>query len=204
MLIQNTIHQINFIVNPEIIETHQCFSFWKKWKKLFSIFNKVQWNFYEYVYWIWSNINIKYWIKHCNVKLSRSQPEKIKISNKKKQAKITLSLSINKIGNTNETSDFPHTLLLTDRKIENFCKVFTNHSSAGVKLSKIQISKITHSGGFLGKFLELLLKTCFPLAKSPLILLAKSVLIPLRLTVAAEALVAFGEIHKNMLVSIYH
>ena len=111
-----------------------------------------------------------------------------------------MSLSINKIGNTNEASDFPHTLLLTDRKIENVCKIFTNHSSADVKLSKTQISKITHSGGFVGKFLELLLKTCFPLAKSPLILLVKSVLIPLRLTAAAEALVAFGKIHKNMLV----
>lgn len=115
-----------------------------------------------------------------------------------------MSLSINKIGNTNETSDFPHTLLLTDRKIENVCKVFTNHSSVDVELSKTQISKITYSGGFLGKFLELLLKTCFQLAKSPLILLSKSVLILLRLTAAEEALVAFGEIHKNILVSVYH
>lgn len=103
-----------------------------------------------------------------------------------------MSLSINKIGNTNGTSDFPHTLLLTDRKIENVCKVFTNHSSVDVELSKTQISKITNSGGFLGKFLELLLKTCFQLAKSPLILLSKSVLILLRLTAAKEALVAFG------------
>ena len=45
-------------------------------------------------------------------------------------------------------------LLLTDRQVEN-------NSSANVKLSKMQIFKIVQSGGFLGKFVEPLLKIGF-------------------------------------------
>ena len=38
------------------------------------------------------------------------------------------------IGN-NETN-FPHELLLTDRKVSNICKSFANKSSTDIKLSK--------------------------------------------------------------------
>ena len=54
-------------------------------------------------------------------------------------------------------------------------------------MSKTQISKIIQSGDFLGKLLGPLLKTGLPLIKNVIKPLAKSVLIPLGLTVAASA-----------------
>ena len=62
----------------------------------------------------------------------------------------------------NETN-FPHKLLLTNRKVANLRKAFANHTSADVKLSKIQLSKMMQSGGFLGRLLDPLLKTGLPL-----------------------------------------
>ena len=56
--------------------------------------------------------------------------------------------------------------------------------------------KIGQSGGFLGRLLGPLVKTGLPLIKNILKSLAKSVLIPLGLTVAAFATDA--AIHKNM------
>ena len=55
------------------------------------------------------------------------------------------------------------------------------------------------SGGFLGRLLGSLLKTGLPLMKSVIKPLAKSVLIPLRLTAAASA--ADAGIHKKILGS---
>ena len=55
------------------------------------------------------------------------------------------------------------------------------------------------SGGFLGRLLGPLLKTGLPLIKNVIKPLAKSVLIPLRLTAAATA--ADAGIHKKILVS---
>ena len=71
--------------------------------------------------------------------------------------------------------------------------------STDLKLSKAQISKIIQSGGFLGRLLGPLLKTGLPLIKNVIKPLAKSVLIPLRLTAAASA--ADAGIHKKMLGS---
>ena len=59
--------------------------------------------------------------------------------------------------------------------------------STDIKLRKSQISKIIQSGRFLGKLLGPLLKTGLPLIKNVTRPLAKSVLIPLGLTVAASA-----------------
>ena len=59
--------------------------------------------------------------------------------------------------------------------------------STDIKLSKAQISKIIQSGGFLGKLLGPLLKTGLPLIKNVIKPLAKSVLIPLKLTAPASA-----------------
>ena len=50
----------------------------------------------------------------------------------------------------------------------------------------MQLHKIGQSGGFLGRILGPLLKNGLPLMKNVLRLLAKSVLIPLELTVAAS------------------
>ena len=91
----------------------------------------------------------------------------------------------------------PHELLVTNRQVANLRKAFTNKSSADIKLSKTQISKMIQSGGFLGRLLGPLLKTGLPLIKNVIKPLAKSVLIPLGLTAAASA--ADAGIHKKNL-----
>ena len=56
-------------------------------------------------------------------------------------------------GNSNDETNFPHKLLLTNIQVANLRKAFANKSSADVKLSKTQLSKMIQSGGFLGDFL---------------------------------------------------
>ena len=63
-----------------------------------------------------------------------------------------------------------------------------------IKLSKIQLAKITQFGGFLGRIVGPLLKVYLLLMKYLFKLLAKSALLPLRLT-AASALDA--GVHKK-------
>ena len=99
------------------------------------------------------------------------------------------------IGNFDDETNFPHKLLLTNIQTANLRKVFANSSSIGLKLSKIQLSKMIQSGGFLGRLLGRLLKTGLPLIKNLIKPLAKSVLIPLGLT--ATASVADAGIHKK-------
>ena len=41
----------------------------------------------------------------------------------------------------NETN-FPHKLLLTNRQVSNLCKAFSNHLPADIKLSKTPLSKM--------------------------------------------------------------
>ena len=86
-----------------------------------------------------------------NVKLSNSQLNKLK-SAIKNETEVVLRLSSNIIGD-NETN-FPHTLLLTNTQVSNLRKSFANNSSADIKLSKTQSSKMIQSGGFLGKLLS--------------------------------------------------
>ena len=85
------------------------------------------------------------------------------------------------------TNNLPHKFLLTTRQTTKLRNAIGNNMSTDIKLSKTQISKIIQSGGFLGKLLGLLLKTGFLLIKNVIKPLAKSVLIPLRLTAAAAA-----------------
>ena len=98
----------------------------------------------------------------------------------------------------NETN-FLHELLLTERQVSSLRKSFTNNSSADIKLSKTQLSKMIQSGGFLSRLLGPLLKTGLPLIKNVIKPLAKSILIPLGLTAAAS--VADAGIHKKTLGS---
>ena len=127
-----------------------------------------------------------------NVKLSNSQLNKFK-SAIKNETEVILRLSSNMISN-NETN-FPHKLLLTNRQVANLRKAFANHSSADIKLSKTQLSKMIQSGGFLGRLLGPLLKTGLPLIKNVIKPLAKSGLIPLGLTATASA--ADSGMHKK-------
>ena len=103
------------------------------------------------------------------------------------------------IGDSNDKTNFPHELLLTDRQVSSFREAFANNSSVDIKFSKTQLSKMIQSGGFLGKLIGPLLKTGLPLMKSVITPLAKSVLIPLELTAAASA--ADAGIHKKILGS---
>ena len=53
------------------------------------------------------------------------------------------------IGNSDDATNFPHKLLLTNRQVANLCKAFANHTSTDFKLSKTQLSNMIQLGGFL-------------------------------------------------------
>ena len=108
---------------------------------------------------------------------------------------MILRLSSSMIGNSDDETNFPHKLLLTNRQVVNLRKAFANYLSTDIKLSKTQLSMI-QLGGFLGRLLGPLLKTGLPLMKSVIQPLAKSILIPLGLTAAVSA--ADAGIHKNI------
>ena len=95
------------------------------------------------------------------------------------------------IGDSNDKTNFPHELLLTNRQVSSIRKAFANNSSIDIKFSKTQLSKIIQSGGFLGKLLGPLLKAGLPLIKNVTTPLAKSVLI------AAASAAADARIHKK-------
>ena len=98
------------------------------------------------------------------------------------------------IDNSDDKTDFPNELLLTNRPVANLRNAFANNLSTDIKLSKTQLSKMIESGGFLGRLLGPLLKARLPLMKNVIKPLAKSILIPLGLTAAASA--ADAGIHK--------
>ena len=53
------------------------------------------------------------------------------------------------IGNSNDKTNFAHKLFLTDTQVWKISKVFANGSSANVKFSKTQLSKVVQLGEFL-------------------------------------------------------
>ena len=108
-----------------------------------------------------------------NVKLSNSQLSKLKLAIQN-ETNVVSRLSSNMIGNSGDSTNFPHELLLTNRQVANLRKAFANHLSTDIKLSKIQLSQMIQSGEFLGKLLGPLLKTGLPLMKSVIKPLAKS------------------------------
>ena len=105
-----------------------------------------------------------------NVKLSNSQLNKLN-SSIKNENDVVLRISSNMVSNSNDNTNFPHELLLTNRQVANIRKVFANHSSIDIKLSKTQLSKMIQPGGFLG---NLLMKVAMPLAKNVLAPLGSS------------------------------
>ena len=113
----------------------------------------------------------------------------------KNETDVVLKLSSNMIGNSDDETNFPHKLLLTNRRVTNLRKAFPNYVLTDIKLSKTQLSKMIHSGRFLGKLLGPLLRTRLPLLKNLIKPLAKSVLIPFGLTAAAAA--ADARMHKK-------
>ena len=132
-----------------------------------------------------------------NVNLLNSQLNKLR-SAIKNENEVVLRLSSNMIGD-NEIN-FPQRLSLAIRQVSILRKAFANNSSAYIKLSKTQLSKIIQSGGSLGRLLGPLLKTGLPLIKNVIKPLAKGVLIPLGLIAAASA--ADAGIYKKILGSL--
>ena len=84
-----------------------------------------------------------------NVKLSDTQLKKLKTA-VKNETGTTIRMSF-KMLNRN---DLPHELLLTTRQKMKLRNTFNNSMSADFTLSKVQISKIVRSGGFLGSLLS--------------------------------------------------
>ena len=70
-----------------------------------------------------------------NVKLSNSKLNKLK-SAIKSETDVVLTLSLNMVSNSDDETNFPHKLLLTNRQVANLCKVFANKTSTDIKLSK--------------------------------------------------------------------
>ena len=102
-----------------------------------------------------------------NVKSSDPQLNQLK-SRIKNGTELTLKISSNVVGDSNNGNNFPHKLLLTNTQV-------SNSSSADVKLSKTQLHKIGQLGGFSCRLLGPLLKTGLPLIGNVPKALAKSV-----------------------------
>ena len=75
-----------------------------------------------------------------NVNLFYSKLNKLKLGIKN-GTEVTLKISLNVLGDSNNENNFPHKLLLNTTQFSRFNKVFLNASSANIKLSKIEIIK---------------------------------------------------------------
>ena len=89
-----------------------------------------------------------------NEKLSNSQLNKLKsaIKQKKKEKKKnwnSFEIIIKYVGNSDDKTNFPHELLLTNRQVANLRKAFANNSSNDIKLSRTQLSKMMQLVEFL-------------------------------------------------------
>ena len=126
-----------------------------------------------------------------NLKVLNSQLNKLK-SSIKNETNVVLRISSNMVSNSNDNTNFPHELLLTNRQVANIRKAFARNTSTDIKLSKTQLSKMIQSGGFLGNLLG---KLAGPLMKVAMPL-AKNVLAPLGVSAAMSAL--DGSIKEKM------
>ena len=63
-----------------------------------------------------------------------------------------MNLSSNLIGNSNDETNFPYKLLLTNTQVSKICKAFANGSSANIKFLKTQLSKIVQLGGLMSLY----------------------------------------------------
>ena len=97
------------------------------------------------------------------------------------------------VSNSNDNTNFPHELLLTNRQVAYIRKAFAKNTSTDIK-SKTQLSKMIQSGGFLGNLLG---KLAGPLMQVA-VPLAKNVLASLGISAAMSAI--DGSIKKRCLV----
>ena len=135
-----------------------------------------------------------------NLKLSNSQLHKLK-SGIQNGTKVTLKLPSNDVDDSNDENNFLHKLLLINKQVSMLLQMVHQ-----LQLSKSQVYKIGQSGEVLGTFLEPLLKIGYSLVKNVLKPLAKSVLIPLRLTPAASATDAaiYKEMFRSDTMTLIH
>ena len=96
---------------------------------------------------------ITFKVKLSNLQLNRLKP------GIKNNTGVTLKLSANVVGDSNDENNFPHMLLLTNTLVSRFRKAFANGSSANIKFSRTHLLKIGQSGRFLGILLGTFLKT---------------------------------------------
>ena len=75
-----------------------------------------------------------------NVKLSNSQLNKLK-SSIKNANDVVLTISANMVGNSNDNTNFPHELLLTNRQVENIRKAFANTHQLMLNYQKLNYQK---------------------------------------------------------------
>ena len=78
--------------------------------------------------------------------MSNSQLNKLKLGIKS-GTEVTVKLSLNVVGDSNDDINFRHKLL-TNTRVSRLPKTFANNSSANLKLSKTQLYKIGQSGEF--------------------------------------------------------
>ena len=97
---------------------------------------------------------------NLDVKLSNSQLNKLK-SAIKNRTDVILRLSSYMVGNSDDEANFPHKLLLTNRQILSLRKAFNNLTSANIRFSKAQLTKLQKER-FL-KFLMPLINSGLPL-----------------------------------------
>ena len=70
--------------------------------------------------------------------MSNSQLNKLKCGIKT-NTEVTLKISSNVVGDSNDENNFPHKLLLINTQISKLCKAFANNFSANIKLAKTQL-----------------------------------------------------------------
>ena len=80
--------------------------------------------------------------------MSNSGLSKLK-SGIKNGTEVTVNLSSNQIGNSNDETNFPQKILLTVTQVSIICKAFGNVLLANKEFSKAQLSKIQSGEGFL-------------------------------------------------------
>ena len=72
---------------------------------------------------------------NLNIKLSNSQLNELK-SGITNRTEVSLKLSLNVFGDSNDENNFLHKVLLTDTRVSRLSKALANNSSANIKLSK--------------------------------------------------------------------
>ena len=75
-----------------------------------------------------------------NVKLFNLQLSKLK-SRINNGTEVSLNLSSNVAGDSNDENNFPHNLFLTTKRVSKLRKAFANDASGNIKPSKTQLNK---------------------------------------------------------------